>query len=174
MILLLGGARSGKSATAVRLAAASGRPVTFVATAEAGDGEMAVRIDRHRADRPAEWQTAEAPLELRQAVAATAGDRFLVVDCLTLWISNLMACGRTPIEVSEEGRAAAALLRGRQAVVVSNEVGLGIVPANELARRYRDLLGEVNAVFAGVAARTLLMVAGRALELVPVESLVPP
>lgn len=171
MILLLGGARSGKSATAVRLAAASGRRVTFIATAEAMDEEMAARIERHRAERPAGWQTVEAPIDLRAAVAQTAGDQFVVVDCLTLWISNLMGGGRPASDARAEAHAVATLIRGRQAVVVSNEVGLGIVPANELAREYRDLLGEVNTTFAGAAEQTFLMVAGRALELTPVDAL---
>jgi adenosyl cobinamide kinase/adenosyl cobinamide phosphate guanylyltransferase len=171
VILLLGGARSGKSSTAVRLAAASGRPVTFIATAWAGDGEMAARIERHRAERPATWSTVEAPLELREAVGEAADDHLLVVDCLTIWVSNLLGAGRTASAVRADAQAVAALLRGRQAVVVSNEVGLGIVPANELAREFRDLLGEVNALFVHAAARSLLMVAGRALELAPVGSL---
>lgn len=173
MILLLGGARSGKSAAALELGAASGRPVTFIATAEAGDEEMAARIERHRAERPAEWRTVEAPLALGTAVAAAADDHFVVVDCLTLWISNLMGAGRTAAQVLQEAGSVADLLRGRQGVVVSNEVGLGIVPANELARAYRDVLGEVNAVFAGAAARSILMVAGRALELAPLGTLTP-
>jgi adenosyl cobinamide kinase/adenosyl cobinamide phosphate guanylyltransferase len=172
VIFLLGGARSGKSATAVRLAAASGLPVTFIATAEAGDEEMASRIREHRAARPAEWTTVEASSDLVAAVTRADSAHFLVIDCLTLWVSTLMGLGRISEEVVGEAIRVADLVRERQAIVVSNEVGLGIVPANELARRYRDLLGRVNASFAAQASRTLLMVAGRALNLSPVDSLV--
>ncbi len=171
MILLVGGARSGKSGTALRLASASGLPVTFIATGEAGDEEMAVRIGRHRAERPAGWTTIEAPLELYAAVESTDLGRLLIVDCLTLWVSNLLGAGRHSDVVLSEARRIASLLRERQAVVVSNEVGLGIVPMNELARRYRDALGSVNATFSAVASRSLLMVAGRALEMSPVDTL---
>ena len=171
MILLLGGARSGKSAAAVGLASVSGLPVTFIATAEAGDDEMASRIARHREARPASWAAIEAPMELYSAVASVDAERFLVVDCLTLWVSNLLADGRTQDQVLAEAERLAALLRDRPAVVVSNEVGLGIVPDNELARHYRDLLGAVNATFSAAAARSLLMVAGRALEMSRVELL---
>ena len=171
MILLLGGARSGKSAAAVGLASASRLPVTFIATAEAGDDEMASRIARHREARPTSWATVEVPLELSAAVAAADPERFLIVDCLTLWVSNLLAAGRREDQVLAEGERLAALLRDRHAVVVSNEVGLGIVPDNELARHYRDPLGAVNATFSAAASRSLLMVAGRALELSRVELL---
>lgn len=171
MILLLGGARSGKSATAVRLASASGLPVTFVATGQPGDGEMAARIARHRAERPAGWVTVEAPLDLRAAVASADARGFLIVDCLTLWVSNLLGDGRLDEEVLNEAARVAGRLEGRRAVVVSNEVGLGVVPANLLGRRYRDLLGAVNSRFADAASRSLLMVAGLALELARAESL---
>jgi adenosyl cobinamide kinase/adenosyl cobinamide phosphate guanylyltransferase len=171
VILLLGGARSGKSAAAVRLAQASGLPVTFIATAQAGDDEMAARIASHRARRPASWVTLEAPLDLQGALRAADSGHFLIVDCLTLWVSNLLGARRMDAEIDLEGARAAALLKGRRAVVVSNEVGLGIVPANELGRRYRDLLGGVNATFAEAASRSLFLVAGRALSLAPLDSL---
>jgi adenosyl cobinamide kinase/adenosyl cobinamide phosphate guanylyltransferase len=171
VILLLGGARSGKSATAVRLAGASGLPVTVIATAEPGDDEMAARIARHRAQRPAGWVTLEAPLDLHGALTVADGGHFLIVDCLTLWVSNLLGAGRTDHEIDIEGARVAGLLRGRRAAVVSNEVGLGIVPANELGRRYRDVLGSLNATFADAASRSLLMVAGRAIDLAQADSL---
>jgi adenosylcobinamide kinase / adenosylcobinamide-phosphate guanylyltransferase len=169
LILLLGGARSGKSALAQEIAVRSGAPVTLLATAEDADQEMAERIAHHRAGRPATWTTIEEPVALLQAVGAAPDGDLLVVDCLTLWVSNLM--GR-----EEEDRAiiaaaadlASALAKRRPgAVVVSNEVGLGIVPANALARRFRDTLGSVNAAFAVLADRTALMVAGRLHELTP-------
>jgi adenosyl cobinamide kinase/adenosyl cobinamide phosphate guanylyltransferase len=169
MVLLLGGARSGKSDTAVRLAADAGAPVTFIATAEAGDNEMAQRIERHRAQRSTAWTTVEAPLLLHSAVTSAPPADFVVVDCLTLWVSNLLGGGRTVSYVLAEANRVVEALRDRPSVVVSNEVGLGIVPANELARLFGDTLGSVNAIFASAASRTLLMVAGRALPLAPVD-----
>jgi adenosyl cobinamide kinase/adenosyl cobinamide phosphate guanylyltransferase len=163
-VLLLGGARSGKSSLAVRLATDSGSPVTFVATGAAGDVEMADRIRAHREQRPATWTTVDAPIDLLAAITA-APDEFLVVDCLTLWVSNLLGEGVGADEVNlAAGRVADEMAR-RRGVVVSNEVGLGIVPANDLARVFRDLLGSVNARFAECAERALFMVAGRAIEL---------
>lgn len=164
-VLLLGGARSGKSDRAVRSALESGLPVTFIATATAGDGEMAGRIERHRSARPPEWSTVEAPIELQAAIEVTPVDRFVVVDCLTLWVSNLLEAQIAASAILRRAEECAGLLAARRGVVVSNEVGLGIVPANELARTFRDVLGGVNAVFAGCAQRSLLMVAGKTLEL---------
>ena len=164
-VLVLGGARSGKSAYANLLGLQSGHAVTFIATATAEDEEMAERIKHHRGERPSSWTTVEAPLELRAAIAAGPADSFLIVDCLTLWVSNLLADGRLPDEVRASGDAAAEEMARREGVVVTNEVGLGIVPANPLARTFRDTLGWVNAAFAMRAERSLLMVAGRSLEL---------
>ncbi|HKW72822.1 MAG TPA: bifunctional adenosylcobinamide kinase/adenosylcobinamide-phosphate guanylyltransferase [Candidatus Dormibacteraeota bacterium] len=165
--LVLGGARSGKSDLARRLGVESGRAVSFIATATAGDDEMAQRIARHRASRPAGWSTVEAPLDLRAAIQAAGADDFVVVDCLTLWVSNLLGDGHRPDEVISLAEEAAHAMAMRHGVVVSNEVGLGIVPANALARTYRDVLGAVNVLFAACSQRSLLMVAGRALELEP-------
>jgi adenosyl cobinamide kinase/adenosyl cobinamide phosphate guanylyltransferase len=146
-------------------------PVTFIATAEAGDDEMASRIQRHRSERPPGWTTVEAPVELLSAVAAVEEPGAVIVDCLTLWVSNLLVRGWESAEVlAEAGRVAEALRPRSAAVVVSNEVGLGIVPANELARRFQDTLGSVNATFAAAASRSLLLVAGRALPLLPVDA----
>jgi adenosyl cobinamide kinase/adenosyl cobinamide phosphate guanylyltransferase len=175
LTVLLGGARSGKSALAQRLAGRWDGPVTVLATGQARDAEMAERIARHRAARPAGWETVEEPLELEAALAA-AGDAFVVVDCLTLWVSNLLEQGLTDAGVEARARAAAATAAARAAptVAVSNEVGSGIVPSAPLARRYRDLLGQVNAVWAAAADRALLLVAGRALPLAdPLELLGP-
>jgi adenosyl cobinamide kinase/adenosyl cobinamide phosphate guanylyltransferase len=167
LTLLLGGARSGKSELSVRLAASSGRPVVVVATAEARDEEMAERIRRHRVARPTSWATLEVPLEIRQAVRSVASDTFVVLDCLSLWVSNAIEAGRVDDAIVSEAREAAAILGGRKgpAVVVSNEVGLGIVPVNALARRYRDVLGRVNVAFANAAAQAYFVVAGKALPL---------
>ncbi len=165
VVLLLGGARSGKSDLATRLAAESGAPVTLIATAEARDAEMAERIRVHREARPAAWRTIEAPLDLLSAVRSAARGDFLVIDCLTLWVANLLEQGAGETEIELAADQIVAELETRQGVVVTNEVGLGIVPANELARRFRDALGAVNTRFAAGATRALLMVAGRAVEL---------
>jgi adenosylcobinamide kinase/adenosylcobinamide-phosphate guanylyltransferase len=164
-VFILGGARSGKSALADRMGRDAEIPVTFIATAGAGDAEMALRIERHRASRPSEWTTVEAPLDLEAAVRATGPSDFLIIDCLTLWVSNLMAAGRGLEAIQAGAVGLAEELSTRHGVVVSNEVGLGIVPGNELARSYRDVLGAVNALFAARAERTVFMVAGQALQL---------
>ena len=169
---LVGGARSGKSTLAVRLASAFDGPVVVVATAEARDDDMAERIRAHRETRPPGWETIEAHLGLLAAVEGVGEEAFVVLDCLTLWVSNALEAGVSGDEVEGESRKLASSLAGRAgpAVVVSNEVGLGIVPANELARTYRDLLGRVNAAFAAEAARSFLVVAGRGL---PLEEVTP-
>jgi adenosyl cobinamide kinase/adenosyl cobinamide phosphate guanylyltransferase len=174
MTVLLGGARSGKSALAERLAARWDGPVTVVVTAQARDAEMAERIRRHRAQRPAGWQTIEEPLDLEAALAKAPAEAQVLLDCLTLWVSNLLERGLTDEQVGQLARSAAAAAAARAAptVVVSNEVGSGIVPADPLSRRYRDLLGQVNAVWAAAADQSLLLVAGRAVPLVdPLEVL---
>jgi adenosylcobinamide kinase / adenosylcobinamide-phosphate guanylyltransferase len=167
LTLLLGGARSGKSALAARLAGRWDGPVTVVVTGEARDAEMAERIRRHRAARPGHWGTVEEPLELEAALAAAPADAFVVLDCLTLWVSNLLERGPDDRRVEALARSAAARAAARAAptVAVSNEVGSGIVPADALSRRYRDLLGLVNAVWAEAAGQSLLLVAGRAVAL---------
>jgi adenosylcobinamide kinase/adenosylcobinamide-phosphate guanylyltransferase len=167
LTLLLGGARSGKSALAVRAARGWGGAVEVVVTAEARDAEMAARIRRHRAERPAGWRTVEAPRELEAALEGAAAGALVIVDCLTLWVSNLMEQGLDDPAVARRAGASAALAAARAAptLAISNEVGSGVVPAAALARRYRDLLGQVNAAWAAAATRTLLLVAGRALPL---------
>jgi adenosyl cobinamide kinase/adenosyl cobinamide phosphate guanylyltransferase len=164
-VLVLGGARSGKSALAVRLGRDAGLPVTFIATATPGDDEMGLRIEQHRSERPPEWSTVEEPLDLVAAIQAAPTGAFVIVDCLTLWVANLLE-GHLPAgEIQALAEQAARELSMRHAVVVTNEVGLGIVPDNELARAFRDVLGAVNVAFANCAERSLLMVAGRSLEL---------
>ncbi|HET7418860.1 MAG TPA: bifunctional adenosylcobinamide kinase/adenosylcobinamide-phosphate guanylyltransferase [Candidatus Dormibacteraeota bacterium] len=166
-VLVLGGARSGKSDLAMRLGTESGRDVTFIATATPGDAEMAGRIERHQAARPSGWSTVEAPLDLAAALHRAPATDFVIVDCLTLWVSNLLGEGSSAEQVLGLGSEAARAMSQHDGAVVSNEVGLGIVPANEMARAYRDVLGGVNAIFAETAERAVLMVAGRALELKP-------
>jgi len=130
---------------------------------------MAERIRRHRESRPAAWKTIEAPLELLEAVRSPAREDFLIIDCLTLWVSNLLEKHAGDAEINAAADDIARELAGRRCVVVTNEVGLGIVPVNALARRFRDVLGIVNVRFAASADRALLMVAGRAIELASVE-----
>jgi adenosyl cobinamide kinase/adenosyl cobinamide phosphate guanylyltransferase len=162
LTFLLGGARSGKSSLAVELAERAGGPVTFIATATAGDDEMAARIEAHRAERPGTWTTVEEPIRLLDALEAAEGT--VVVDCLSLWVANLLEDAATEIEEQAVAAASVAARRGRT-IAVSNEVGLGVVPATPLGRCYRDVLGRVNAAWAEAAEVTLLVVAGRALPL---------
>jgi adenosylcobinamide kinase/adenosylcobinamide-phosphate guanylyltransferase len=159
LTLVLGGARSGKSAHAERLVTAHPGPWLYLATAEAHDAEMADRIARHRARRGAGWVTRQVPLELADALDGTEPGRPLLVDCLTLWLSNLMLAGRDPDAQADRLAAALAPARGPW-VVVSNEVGLGIVPENALARRFRDAAGRLNARVAALADAVVLTVAG--------------
>jgi adenosylcobyric acid synthase len=161
LTFLLGGARSGKSALALSLA--GGAPVTFVATGTAGDEEMAERIERHRAERPVSWSTVEEPVALREAIEAAEGT--VVVDCLSFWVANLVEAGWADAAVEAEAEAAARVAAGLRTIAVSNEVGLGVVPATPLGRRYRDVLGRVNASWAEAAEDAYLVVAGRALRL---------
>ncbi len=174
LTLILGGARAGKSDFAVRLARASGRPVIYCATAEARDEEMATRIAVHRATRPTGWRTVEAPLDPAAALAeiATAGD-LLVLDCVTLWVSNMVLAAGEPYGTRAEGVILAAVERllawradrGCALVAVSNEVGLGEVPLTPLGRAYRDALGRANRALAAAADEAYWVVAGLALPL---------
>jgi len=167
LTFLLGGARSGKSTLATELASGSGGPVTLIATGEARDDEMAARIAAHRKERPQEWETVEEPLELQGALAAVPANAVVIVDCLSLWVANLIERGDEDrdIEASSERAATIARERSSSSIVVSNEVGLGVVPAAPLGRRYRDVLGRVNAQWAAVADEAVLVVAGRRLSL---------
>ncbi len=169
--LLIGGARAGKSSLAARLAASSSSPVTLVATAEALDEEMARRIERHRAERPRDWRTVEEPADLLGALKGIGDDGTVVLDCLTLWVSNLVLAGLGDEEIEARAAEAAAYAASRAAstLVVTNEVGMGVHPASDLGRRFRDVLGRVNSTWAGHADEVLLVVAGRALRLEPVD-----
>lgn len=164
--LVLGGARSGKSRYAEWLIRTYPPPWIYVATAEARDGEMAERIAAHRARRDSEWQTVEAPYALVEALTAVPAGSAVLVDCLTLWLSNLMEEG-ADIEARTAALKQTLAERDGPTVLVSNEVGLGIVPENPLARRFRDLQGRLNQDLAAEAARVVMMVAGVA---VPVKS----
>jgi adenosylcobinamide kinase / adenosylcobinamide-phosphate guanylyltransferase len=163
--LVLGGARSGKSRHAEQLveeAAASG---TYCATAEAGDAEMRARIALHRARRGAFWHTVEEPLDLAAAIRAAAEpERPVLVDCLTLWLSNLLFAGRRVEEASESVAIALRQARG-PVVLVANEVGLGLVPETPLGRRFRDSAGRLNQDIAAIADRVVFVAAGLPLVL---------
>lgn len=163
--LVLGGARSGKSRLAERLCQSQPGPCIYLATGAAHDAEMAARIAEHRARRGPRWQTVEAPLELAAALTAeTAPDRAVLVDCLTLWLSNLLFAERDP---AAEGQALCTALGrvGGPVVLVSNEVGLGIVPDNALARRFRDAAGRLHQEVAAVCDQVLFTAAGLPLAL---------
>lgn len=164
VILIIGGARSGKSTRAeARTRAFAGKPV-HIATAEALDEEMGERIARHRARRGDDWLARETPLELAAALAQTDGLGARLVDCLTLWLSNLMHAKRDWAHEAA-GLADALRLQRSPVVIVSNEVGMGIVPDNALAREYRDAAGLVNQMIARVADEVELVVAGLPIRL---------
>lgn len=194
LVLILGGARSGKSTFAVRLAETSGRSVTFIATATASDDEMRDRIVRHQSSRPADWLTIEEPLDLAGAVLRASEETdVLLLDCITLWLGNVIGTmsqgdkdsGNEEREEQEKDTVAfqAALTKaavdgverllavvtglpeGKTLLIVSNEVGLGIVPAYIQGRVYRDVLGIVNQQLAFAANRVYLMIAGLAVDI---------
>ena len=185
VLFVTGGARSGKSRFAERLAiqrAEAGATVVYLATMEPLDDELRQRVARHRADRPASWDTVEAPLEIVKALRVIEDAACVLLDCLSLWVSNrLMPLGDSPsleavdaleAELDEELTALLEVAAARTGalIVVSNEVGGGVVPETPLGRIYRDLLGRANQRVAARAHRAWLLVAGRALELPPVES----
>lgn len=172
LVLLIGGARSGKSDLALRLAREQQDPVVFIATAQAGDAEMAHRIDRHRRERPAAWRTIEDPLDLLTSIEAADNDACVIVDCLTMWSANALdRIGADGAERHAQAAAAAAGTRRGRTIAVTNEVGLGLVPESPLGRSYRDLLGRVNATWAAAADEAFLLVAGRMLALDKTDSL---
>ena len=179
LLFVTGGARSGKSAHAERLAAASGRAVVYVATMEPLDAELARRVEAHRAARPAAWTTVEAPLDPAAALAAAEPSACALIDCLSMWVANRFgplgeepaaeAAARLERELDAGARRLIAEARAREGetIVVTNEAGSGVVPAWPLGRAWRDALGRVNQRVAAAADRAWLLVAGRALELPP-------
>lgn len=165
LTLILGGARSGKSRRAQALAEESSDRRVFIATAEAFDGEMADRIARHQADRGPGWKTVEAPLDLSGVIMQQSSvDTVCLVDCLTLWLSNLMHADR---DVAVETEALIRRLKNAvgPVVLVSNEVGLGLVPEKPLGRRFRDAQGRLNQEIAAVCHRVEFIAAGLPLTL---------
>lgn len=163
--LVLGGARSGKSALAERLMLRSARTLVYLATATPGDDEMQTRIAHHRARRGDGWRTVEEPLELTPTLAReSVANEAVLVDCLTLWLSNIMHAGR---EIEVETQHLAEWLRHAQnpVVLVSNEIGLGLVPETPLGRRFRDAQGRLNQVIAAAVANVVFVAAGLPLRL---------
>jgi len=168
LIFISGGTRSGKSRLAEELAGRYGDPLLYVATAHAGDTEMAARIARHQERRGPAWQTVEEPYELMSVIAGHDGwFKAILVDCITLWLTNLLLSSdrnETALEKVRELAAAAKILRS-PLILVSNETGMGIVPENELARRFRDLAGEANEILATAADEAYVMFSGLPLKL---------
>jgi adenosylcobinamide kinase/adenosylcobinamide-phosphate guanylyltransferase len=165
--LILGGVRSGKSRLAEQHAAATGLPVTYVATAQAQDAEMKVRIQHHQANRPAHWQLVEEPLALAAALKAHAANgKCVLVDCLTLWLTNLL-CLENEARMQQEISALLETLPDLpgEIVLVSNETGMGVVPLGELTRRYCDEAGRLHQALAQRCERVILTVAGLPLYL---------
>ena len=164
-LVVLGGVRAGKSAFVVARARALGGRVAFVATAQAGDDEMAARIARHRAERPSSWRTLEVPLALVPALTSLDGEAdVVIVDCLNLWVANILDSRPklTDPELLDEARQLAVVAERPpySLLLVSNEVGWGVHPETGLGRRFRDALGLVNQAVARAAAEMVLMVAG--------------
>jgi adenosylcobinamide kinase/adenosylcobinamide-phosphate guanylyltransferase len=170
-VLVLGGARSGKSRHALALAAASGLSRVFVATAQAHDDEMRERIARHQAEREGAWRMREAPLDLAAVIREeTAPDRVVLVDCLTLWLSNAML-GERPVAQDGAALARAVAEAHGPLILVSNEVGHGIVPATPLGRAFRDAQGRLNQDIAAVCDAVIFVAAGCATLLKPAPAL---
>jgi adenosylcobinamide kinase / adenosylcobinamide-phosphate guanylyltransferase len=172
-LLVIGGARSGKSRYGQKCAEASGKRPVLIATAEAGDAEMAARIAAHRQARGGDWLAVEESIELVRAVQhEAAADKILLVDCLTLWLSNLMHRGRDPEDEGTALAQAIGKLKG-PAIFVSNEVGQGIVPATELGRSFRDAQGRLNQKIATACEAVVLVSAGLPLVLKPAPQRAP-
>jgi adenosylcobinamide kinase/adenosylcobinamide-phosphate guanylyltransferase len=168
IILITGGARSGKSRFAETITRSYGAPLGYLATGESRDAEMAQRIDRHRERRGPDWTTIEEPLRLTETLIATCGRfRAILVDCITLWLSNLLLTHEEPERVLAAVRelADAAPKLATPLVLVTNEVGMGIVPENCLARLFRDLAGEANELLAATADEVHVVFAGLPLRL---------
>jgi adenosylcobinamide kinase/adenosylcobinamide-phosphate guanylyltransferase len=172
MILIIGGARSGKSSLAVSLGKKFLGPVTFIATAQNLDEDMGARIQVHKFERP-NWPTIEEPVALFETIKSVPLDHLLIIDCLTLWVANLQLDGLTDDQILTISKQVVEAICARQTptIVVTNEVGLGIVPATETGRRYRDTLGRVNAIWTGAARNSFLLIAGKAIQLSDLEEL---
>ena len=162
--LILGGARSGKSAFAERLAITANRPRTYIATSQAFDAEMEAKIAKHRQDRGPDWQTIEAPLDIGAALAEVAPDSVVLIDCLTLWLSNQM---HAEVDIEAEITKLLTVLSAEPnpVICVSNEVGMGLVPDTPLGRQFRELQGHLNRKIAEQADLAVFVAAGLPLTL---------
>ncbi len=174
IVLFTGGARSGKSARAEQYAAQCGEQVIYIATAEARDDEMRARIGLHQVRRPATWITHETPLAVAPLLATLAPGSVVLLDCLALLVSNLLLANEANPQPSVEQEVAAILAAAHERdltlIIVTNEVGMGIVPAYPLGRIYRDLLGRANQQVAAAAAETYLLVCGIPVEIKALEA----
>ncbi|HET6421464.1 MAG TPA: bifunctional adenosylcobinamide kinase/adenosylcobinamide-phosphate guanylyltransferase [Geobacteraceae bacterium] len=167
-IFITGGARSGKSRLAEKIAEGFGTPLLYIATGQAGDAEMAERIAAHLARRGEKWQTVEEPLRLPDVIKSSAGGyRAVLVDCVTLWLTNILLAHDDAGMALDEVRALAGLMPGLATplILVSNEVGMGIVPDNALARTFRDLAGKANEILAAAADEVYVTFCGLPLKL---------
>lgn len=166
-VFVMGGARSGKSAFALKLAESIGGKRIYVATAEALDGEMEERIGRHRKERGASWETVEEPLDIAGKLSGASTGSVVLIDCLTLWVNNLVSSGLDDGRVVEEALRLSEAIKGARSsvIAVSNELGLGIVPENSLARRFRDLSGIVNREVAQACEEVYFVAAGISLRM---------
>ena len=170
VVVITGGARSGKSRFAQELAKRGGEDVVFIATAAVRDEEMRKRIVGHRLARPPQWVTIEEEIDLVGAIETRGGEpKTIIIDCITLWLSNLIERGDEDERIRQEARQLKDTLQRspHSIILVTNEVGSGIVPENPLARRFRDLAGEVNQILASSAQELYLMVAGIPMKLEP-------
>lgn len=167
IIFVIGGARSGKSRFAAEIAKKSKCKTAFIATCEALDNEMKKRISLHKKNRPSSWRTIDEPLDLFSAVKKAKNADCIIIDCLTLWVSNLMLKNKTEPAIIKEINSITGHLKKipGKSIIVSNEVGLGIVPDNKLARDFRDIAGRLNQLFAEKADQVFMMHAGIPLQL---------
>lgn len=171
--LVVGGARSGKSAYAERLILSTARPRRYIATAEAWDDEMRARIGQHQQDRGGDWVTVEAPLDLPAALASAQSDEAVLIDCATLWLTNHLLADHDLLAETKSLLAALGTCAA-PVIVVSNETGWGIVPENALARRFRDEQGRLNQHLAKVASLVVTVIAGLPLALKGTIPTLPP
>jgi len=170
LVLVTGGTRSGKSDFAVSIAESTGAWPVYLATATAADPEMAARIEKHRRERGSSWTTIEEPLDLKKPLAGmTRGENAVVIDCLTLWLTNILMKDEDEFELVVDimSRELAKKVRemGGTVIVVTNEIGMGVVPADELTRRFRDVAGGVNRLFAQTADEVYFVVSGIPMKL---------
>ncbi|MEK6790354.1 MAG: bifunctional adenosylcobinamide kinase/adenosylcobinamide-phosphate guanylyltransferase [Deltaproteobacteria bacterium] len=167
LTFIIGGARSGKTAFALKLASASSGKKVYLATAEALDDEMRLRIQRHKEERGGDWLTHEEPQGVELAISSLAGQdaKVILIDCLTLWLSNRILHADSVILDEAASLIRTITASGCEVIAISNEVGWGIVPENILARRFRDLAGDVNQMFANAASSVYFVAAGIPLKL---------